>query len=647
MTEIKTLIAVLAVSGLPAGCSGSLNTGSLVGPIGPGGPGAAAGLTAETGSPLAGARLLAGESRVIPASASARPSEGTRKSAALPALPFDHILRYDELTRLLHGWAAARPDLLALETIGVTPGGRDLWFLTLTNRATGPPLEKPALVVDGNMHATEWGGGVAALHFAWRLLRDYGTDERVTRLLDTRSIYVLPRMSPDGVEATLTQGRFVRSVDRPYPSDVPEPGIHARDVDGDGRSVFMRFRDPNGPWKRHPGEPRLLVARQPDESQGDYWRVLPEGLIADYDGETIADPPPLDGLDFGQNFPGDHGTAPESGQAGAYPVSEPEIEAYVGAISRRPNIVAHVTCHTFGGLVLTPPVNRSERLPSSDRRSYATLAAKAATLTGYRAMSYLDLRSDDQDSYIPSAFGWLYDRRGIYSFITEFWNPMRAAGLSLEGTTESAWLWGYHPVEDELKLLRWSDEELGGDGFVSWRPFDHPQLGPVEIGGFDLIRYWYNIPFDRLEREVAPHTEWLIYLGLASPRLGVRSLAAQPVAEGVWRVRLVVENTGWLPTNGSQQALDRQAVGEIVAEIVLSPEARLANGDPRRSLGQLKGRADQRSTASWWGYTPGTPDRAVVDWLVTASAGTTVSATVSHPRAGTARAKLVLSRSPS
>jgi murein tripeptide amidase MpaA len=561
---------------------------------------------------------------------------------ALAPLPFDRILRYDELARLLEQWAAARPDALQLDSLGVTPKGRKLWFLTLTNRATGPALEKPALLVDGNMHATEWAGGVAALHLAWRLLRDHGSDPRVTRLLDTRSVYVLPRLSPDGVEATLAQGRFIRSVDRPHPSAVPEPGIHARDVDGDGRSVFMRLRDANGPWKAHPRDPRLLVPRDPDESGGEYWRLLPEGTIADYDGETIADPPALEGLDFGANLPGDRGTSPDR-QGGSYPASEPETAAYVAAIAGRPNIVAHVTCHTFGGLVLTPPVNRNERLPASDRRVYATLAARAAELTGYAAMSYLDLRGEDQDAYIPSAFGWLYDRKGVFSFITELWDPLRAAGISLEGTTASAWLWGHHPVEDELKLLRWSDEQLGGDGFVEWRPFDHPQLGKVEIGGFDLIRYWYNVPFDRLEKEVAPHTDWLVSLGLALPRLGIRSFTARVAAEGVWRVRLVVENTGWLPTHGSQQALDRQAVGPIVAEIALPKGARLLSGPARRTLGQLAGRSEQRSTATWWGYRPGTPDRAAVDWLVAAPAGATVSVTASHERAGPVRSELVLS----
>jgi murein tripeptide amidase MpaA len=566
---------------------------------------------------------------------------GHASAEPVAPLPFDHILRYDELTTLLQQWAKERPNLLQLESIGTTPQGRAIWFLTLTSDATGPALEKPALIVDGNMHATEWAGGVAALHFVRKLLDAYGSDERVTRLLDTRTIYVLPRMTPDGVDATLDQGRFIRSADRPWPSALPQTGIIPRDVNADRRTLFMRFRDPNGPWKEYAPDARLLVPRDPDETGGDYWRVLPEGMIEGYDGVTIADEPEHEALDFGANFPGDRGTT-VSQTDGRYPNSEPEVAAYVAAIARRPNIVAHVTCHTFGGLVLTPPVNVGEKLPEPDRLVYQTLAGRAAALTGYTAISYLDLRSVDREDHIPSAFGWLYNRRGIYSFITEFWNPLTAAGISLENTTASAWLWGFHPIEDEVKLLRWSDRNLEGDGFVAWRRFDHPQLGPVEIGGFDLIRYWFNVPYDRLEQEVAPHSEWLVYLGLATPRLSIRSFTAEPAGENLWQLRLVVENTGWLPTNGTQQAVDMQAVEGVLAELSLPAGARLIDGESSQPLGQLAGRTAQRSTASWWGYTPGTPDRAVADWIVAAPAGTSFTAKASHERAGSARAELVL-----
>ena len=168
----------------------------------------------------------------------------------------------------------------------------------------------------------------------------------------------------------------------------------------------------------------------------------------------------------------------------------------------------------------------------------------------------------------------------------------------------------------------------------------------MEIGGFDLIRYWYNVPFDRLEQEVAPHSEWLVYLGLSTPRLAVRSFTAEPAGENLWRLQLVVENTGWLPTNGSQMAVDLQAVGGVSAELKLPAGARLVEGKPSQQLGQLAGRNTQRSTASWWGYTPGTPDRAAADWIVAAPAGTTFTAKASHERAGSARPNWRWARRP-
>jgi len=59
----------------------------------------------------------------------------------LPALPFDRILLYDEMPRLLQGWVAVRPAIMEVHSIGHTPGGRELWFVTITNLATGPAAE--------------------------------------------------------------------------------------------------------------------------------------------------------------------------------------------------------------------------------------------------------------------------------------------------------------------------------------------------------------------------------------------------------------------------------------------------------------------------------------------------------------------------
>ena len=89
-------------------------------------------------------------------------------------------------------------------------------------------------------------------------------------------------------------------------------------------------------------------------------------------------------------------------------------------------------------------------------------------------------------------------------------------------------------------------------------------------------------------------------------------------------------------------ALDMQAVGGVSAELKLPAGARLVDGEPSQPLGQLAGRTGQRSTATWWGFTAGTLDRAVADWIVSAPAGTAFTAKASHERAGSAQAELVL-----
>jgi hypothetical protein len=563
---------------------------------------------------------------------------------ALPELPFDRILRYDEMTRLLQQWAAARPALVRLETIGRTPEGRELWFLTISNSATGPAADKPALLVDGHMHAIEGPGNVAALNFVWTLLRDYGKDERVTRLVDTRTVYVLPRLTPDGVEAVLRDDRIIRSAIRPAPGEAAPGGLEMRDLDGDGRIVFMRYRDPLGPWKAHPSDARLLIPRASGEREGEFWRVVPEGEIEGYDGTNITVQPALAGIDLGVFFPDPRDPVPPGVAPGPDPVRAPEAAAYTAAILARPNIVTHVSCHSFGGAILLPPVNAEEDMPQADRLTYDALAGRGAALTGYDAMTYLSLRGGrGLDAHIPTEIGWLYNRLGVYAFITEFWNPLRAAGIELEGPM-SLWLGGNHPVEDDLKLLRWNDTELQGRGFVPWHAFRHRQLGDVEIGGWDKVNFWYNAPYTRLREEVMPHAQWLTELALASPRLEVRAVSATPVGDRRWRVRAVLQNTGWLPTSGSQRAVDVEAVGSVEAALELPPGARLVEGERVRKAGQLAGLSEQRSLSTWWGYAPGTPDIATVDWLVEAPDGATLGVEARHRRAGVARAEVVLRR---
>src|SRR5947208_741644 len=83
-----------------------------------------------------------------------------------------------------------------------------------------------------------------------------------------------------------------RSWERPYPREQQDDGLRVQDVDGDGRVLDMRLEDPNGAWKVHAEERRLLVRRDPVDGpeDGPFYRLVPEGRIENYDGVTIKIP---------------------------------------------------------------------------------------------------------------------------------------------------------------------------------------------------------------------------------------------------------------------------------------------------------------------------------------------------------------------
>src|SRR6185436_9156062 len=207
----------------------------------------------------------------------------------MPALRFDRFHRYAELTALLETFAAERPDLVSLESIGKSHEGRDIWVLTVTNTATGAAADKPAFWVDGNIHSTEVAASAATLYFLDFLLRENGRDADVTRALDTRAFYLCPRINPDGAEWALADHpKWVRSSTRAYPFDEEDlEGLIVEDIDGDGRILQMRIEDPNGIWKAHPQAPAVMVRRDPIETGGTYYRVLPEGRYDGWDGHTL------------------------------------------------------------------------------------------------------------------------------------------------------------------------------------------------------------------------------------------------------------------------------------------------------------------------------------------------------------------------
>jgi hypothetical protein len=566
---------------------------------------------------------------------------------AVARYSYDRYPRFDELTDHLRRLAADHPELVELSVLGRSHEGRELWLATVTNAATGAHDTKPAVWLDGNIHASEVTASVALLHLVEHLCTGHGTDEEVTRAVDTRTFYVVPRVNPDGAELALGEVPFVvRSTTRPWPRNEQQDGHVTGDIDHDGRSLQMRIVDRNGTWKRCPAAPELLVPREPDEDgPGPYYRLLREGRVHGYDGVSIPIAPPLAGIDSNRNFPFEWRRFPEGSFApsghGDYPTSEPEVRAVVQGVVDRPNIGVYFAYHTFSGVILRPYSDRSDdAFPSVDKWIYDELGGRATAITGYPHLGVHEgFRYDPQDVITGVADDWAYHHRGLFAWTTEFWNPLRAAGI--EDAHPIEW-YRDHSLDEELQLLAWVHDHVP-DGYVDWYPFDHPDLGPVELGGWHAAAVFRNPPPDMLEAEVAPHSELAVSTALVSPLLAVRSASVEALGDETWLVEVVVENRGWLPTNVTQRAVDVRVAEPVRATLRLPDGARLVHGVAEIDLGQLEGRALRRSSIGMFA-TPndGTGDRGVARWIVRAQAGTELPFEARQPRAGVVRGSVRL-----
>jgi hypothetical protein len=561
---------------------------------------------------------------------------------------FDRFLRYDDLAAWIGQLVAAHPDLVSVETYGRSFEGRDLLLVTVTDAATGEHDTKPAHWVDASIHAVELTATVAACRLLQRLVDGHSAgDPTITRALRSRTFYVVPRVNPDGAEWVLAdRPRFRRSSVRPWPlADAHRwPGLHEEDVDGDGRILQMRFPDPDGPWIAHPDDDRLMVPVPPAGVGADVarYRVLDEGTIEDFDGFDVPSAPAPEGLDLNRNFPAGWGAKVPG--AGDHPLSEPEIDALVRAIVARPNICGFNAYHTSGGVILRPSSTQPDsKLPPGDVWTWKQLAAIGTELTGYPSHSvYEDFTWDASETMSGASDDWAYEHLGIFGWTTEFWDIVHAA----TGEKQSTHFWYTGPTDEQrLAVLRWLDDHSIDDstrGFVDWYPFDHPQLGPVELGGWNELYSWTNPPPDRLLAEVDGHADFAVAQALAAPCIEIRHARAEPVGDDTWRIVIGVANTGWLPTTVSSRARQDDLVRPILADVELDGGGgvEVLDGAARRTLGQLAG----SSSVRFMGGTGSTPDRTSCTWLVRAAAGTTITVTVRHQRAGSDSVRLALDR---
>jgi murein tripeptide amidase MpaA len=531
---------------------------------------------------------------------------------------FDKYHDYDAMTAHLQALAAAYPQLATLTSIGRTHRGRDVWFMQITNPDTGPALEKPGYYIDAQIHAEEHATSATALYAIHYLLTRYGTDPEVTRLVDGQVFYIIPRINPDGAEYALKAPYHPWCGNgRCLPGEERLEGLQAQDIDGDGYIVNMRVPDPKGEWKKDPTEPRLMIQREPGEEGGEYFRIYPEGLIPDYDGADVKILPQADG-NMNRNFP--INWSPQEYGAGEYPFSEPETMGMARLILDHPNICGMCAYHTHGGIILRPSMMATDaEMSPRDLALYKALGEVGTRLTGYPVIStYEDFTPDKSKVRHGSLKDWVYEEMGIICFSTELWDIEIAAGVEKKG------YYNLRPRDANVqrKLFDWVLANVGDHGFRDWQAFDHPQLGPVEVGGMVYIWSYRNPPGHLLEKVCHDNTLFNLRHAAAAPRVQVDSVTVTPLGGDLHKVTAIVANHGYLPTNLSDVAVKNNVARPVTvtldgAEVVMNPTT--------ADLGHLAGRNERNYEYSNWGQ-QWSPVARKVEWLVRGTGRVTVTA---------------------
>jgi len=143
-------------------------------------------------------------------------------------------------------------------------------------------------------------------------------------------------------------------------------------------------------------------------------------------------------------------------------------------------------------------------------------------------------------------------------------------------------------------LLAFSDKELAGKGFVDWKPFKHPTLGEVEIGG--AVPYADNTPPPAMiEPLLKGQVPWVFEVAKKMARVRIASAEIKPVGTGVYEIKVRIENTGALPYPTAMARRNERILPVIVT--LEGPGIKIVDGKKRTLIPAIQGLATQ--TATW------------------------------------------------
>ncbi len=160
------------------------------------------------------------------------------------ALTFQKYPTYYQYLEMMEGFAAAYPDICRLDTIGYSVGDRLLLALKISDQVDEDE-EEASFLYSSTMHGDEIVGFVLLLRLTDTLLKGYGQDAEITKLVNNLQIWINPLANPDGCYSwdnnlSMENARRVNLFNVDLNRDFPE-ATHGDADDSTGREPETRY----------------------------------------------------------------------------------------------------------------------------------------------------------------------------------------------------------------------------------------------------------------------------------------------------------------------------------------------------------------------------------------------------------------------
>ncbi|MGW8374681.1 M14 family metallopeptidase [Streptomyces sp. ODS28] len=268
---------------------------------------------------------------------------------------------YDEAMKAVDGYVAKYPDIMKKQVIGTSYQGRKIVAVKVSDNAAKDEAE-PEVLFTHHQHAREHLTVEMALYTLGEFGAQYGKDPRITKLVDSRELWIIPDANPDGGEYDIATGNY---------------------------RMWRKNRQPN--------QGTSQVGTDLNRNWAYKWACC-GGSSSNPRSETY------------------HGAKGESA---------PEVKVIADFVRSRvvggkQQITANIDFHTYGELVLWPygytTKDTAEGLSQDDRDAFATVGTAMAKSNGYKPEQSSDLYITD-----GSINDWLWGSQRIFSYTFEMY----------------------------------------------------------------------------------------------------------------------------------------------------------------------------------------------------------------------------------